>query len=73
MGRKYHMPKKPKELAGGRPHDLASKAKVSSGKPDLPNFDSFSMEEINKRAETISPLLQQFLDFCPSSHWGLNE
>ena len=65
------MHKELKKLAGGPPHDLASKAKA--GKANLASIDSFSMEEINKRAETMSPVLQQLLELRPSSHWGLNE
>jgi hypothetical protein len=31
------------------------------------------MEEIHKRAETMSPLLQGILDYRPPLRWGLNE
>jgi hypothetical protein len=34
---------------------------------------SSSIQEIHNRAETISPLLQEFLDRRPPPHWGLNE
>jgi hypothetical protein len=31
------------------------------------------IEEIHLRAETMTPLLKEILDFRPPPHWGINE
>ena len=32
-----------------------------------------TVETIRERAETVTPLLKEMLDYWPSEHWGLNE
>jgi len=33
----------------------------------------YTIEEIHIRAETVTPLLRDILDFHPAPHWGINE
>jgi hypothetical protein len=33
----------------------------------------YTIEEIHLRAETMTPLLKEILDFRPPPHWGINE
>lgn len=33
----------------------------------------FTVEEIQIRAETVTPLLKEILNFRPPPHWGINE
>lgn len=33
----------------------------------------YNIEEIHMRAETVTPLLKEILDFHPVPHWGINE
>jgi hypothetical protein len=33
-------------------------------------FDVFSIQEIQYRAETMTPVLKAILDFRPRPHWG---
>ncbi len=30
-------------------------------------------DEIQKRAETVTPVLKQILEFRPAPHWGIND
>jgi len=65
--------KETKLLAEGRAPGL-----VTSGKDLLdrfsvrPNASSY-IEDIHRRAETVTPLLKKFLDYRPPPHWGINE
>jgi len=34
---------------------------------------AFSIEDIQARVETITPLLEELLRFRPPIHWGINE
>ncbi|HTV61119.1 MAG TPA: hypothetical protein VMH30_00970 [Verrucomicrobiae bacterium] len=44
---------------GGLPKDTGHSA---------PPFD-----EIQQRAETVTPVLKQILEFRPAPHWGIND
>ena len=33
----------------------------------------YTIQEIQMRAETVTPLLKEILDFHPASHWGIEE
>jgi hypothetical protein len=33
----------------------------------------YNIEAIHMRAETVTPLLKEILDFHPVPHWGINE
>jgi len=52
---------------------LKRKGHAPTGNTKSVATDPFSMGEIQKRAETVSPFLQQILDFRPPQRWGLNE
>jgi hypothetical protein len=34
---------------------------------------TFTLEAIQVRASTITPFMEDILQFRPSSHWGINE
>jgi hypothetical protein len=44
---------------------------LSRHDPDPTPF--YAIEEIHIRAETMTPLLKEILDFRPPPHWGINE
>lgn len=71
MTQKTHTAKGPKSEK--QPRDVTPQG---SGQPvdqdPAANPNSY-MEEIHKRAETMSPLLQGILDYRPPLRWGLNE
>ena len=33
----------------------------------------YTVEEIRFRAETVTPLLRELVEFRPPEHWGINE
>lgn len=66
-----HLSEGPKLLKGTpRPH-LPKENAPAPVKPLA--ADSVFMEQIQSRAETISPLLRELLDFRPPPHWGIND
>jgi hypothetical protein len=60
----------PKLLAEGR---RVMAKENPPAKPERRDVVSIYIEEIHHRAETISPLLQELLEFRPPPHWGINE
>ena len=61
----------PKLIAEGRLP--VTKMIASLPTPERKASISFTIEEVHKRAETISPLLKELLGFRPPPHWGINE
>jgi len=58
----------PKQLTAATPPAVV----VSNDSPALcSNLDP--IEDIRIRAETVSSLLKDIMDFRPSRHWGINE
>lgn len=43
---------------------------VSTSPEHLPHC---TLETIRERAETVTPVLQEILDYWPPEHWGINE
>jgi hypothetical protein len=41
--------------------------------PERRDVVSIYIQEIHSRAETISPLLRELLEFRPPPHWGIND
>jgi hypothetical protein len=66
------MPKDPRLTTETRP-GLTVKKNDTPGKAKGPPAHSFTIDEIQNRAEAISPLLKELLDFRPPPHWGLND
>jgi hypothetical protein len=62
--------KYPKLLAGPLPCGLSADG---LGPPGEPISVTACVEKIHIRAETISPLLRELLEFRPPPRWGLNE
>jgi hypothetical protein len=49
---------------------------LKTGRGDLPKRFRTSealFEDIRDRAETVTPVLRQILEFRPPPHWGINE
>jgi hypothetical protein len=67
------MLKEPKLLTQGRSPHLMTKRKDSLEQFSESAAAAFSFEDIQRRAETITPLLKQLLDSRPPPHWGINE
>jgi len=55
--------------------DVAARFNASGNiLPEHSGPDSlYSIEEIHVRAETMTPLLKEILDFHPPEHWEINE
>jgi len=67
------MPAEPKLLAQGLSPSLETKEKDSLNRLSVPGTSSTYLEDIRRRAETITPLLKKILDYRPPPHWGINE
>lgn len=39
----------------------------------VPDNKYFTIEEIRRRVETVTPLLMDIKDYRPPDHWGINE
>ena len=55
--------------AGGAASGSLSERRHGSDEPE----QLYTIEEIHIRAETVTPLLSEILNFHPSPHWGINE
>jgi hypothetical protein len=73
MGNSKHTPNEPAQAVGERPNSSLAIGENVPEKSNPAPVDPFSTEQIENRAKTLSPLLQQLLNFRPSSHWGINE
>lgn len=60
----------PMRPAGPAPRGLSADG---LGQPGEVVALTASIEKIRARAETISPLLRELLEFRPPPRWGLNE
>jgi hypothetical protein len=63
--------REPKLLAAPK-IGAANKFAPGSGR-DGPPERFYTIEEIHIRAETMTPLLKEILDYRPAPHWGINE
>jgi hypothetical protein len=62
---------KPRLLAAPQ---AGAAGKSSPGRSrDSASAHFYTIEEIHIRAETVTPLLREILDFEPAPHWGINE
>jgi len=68
-----NMLKEIKLLSPGRSTELISKGKDSPERDSVAAGTSTYIEDIHRRAETVTTLLKKFLDYRPPPHWGINE
>lgn len=71
MRRTLNRSKEPKPVSEEKQHGLAPQGRAVASESSA--VVSGYREEIHKRAETVTPLLQGLLDFRPPPHWGINE
>ena len=64
-------PEEPKLLAASE--DGAVSNSLLEHRHDSGPDHLYTVEEIHIRAETVTPLLREILDFHPVAHWGINE
>jgi hypothetical protein len=55
------------------PHSSAVEAVMLLHHADPMPGELESIEEIHVRAETMTSLLKDILDYQPATHWGINE
>lgn len=64
-------PEGPKLLAASEDSAVGNSKSEHRHSSRLEHF--YSIEEIHIRAEAVTPLLREILDFHPAPHWGINE
>jgi hypothetical protein len=64
-------PEEPKLLAASE--DGAVSNSLSQHRHETEPEHLYTIEEIHIRAETVTPLLREILDFHPAPHWVINE
>jgi hypothetical protein len=67
------MVKELKLLTQGQSLDLTTEGKESCEQISVAAAAATFVDDIQNRAETITPLLKELLDYRPPPHWGINE